>query len=365
MGELLPSKGLWGCRNSYINTRIVNESLLLKWFWKLYNKEAEDPCCMLLRAKYLKNKCLALSNGVKGSQFWKGVKKIRSKFKWGATFKFVNGRNILFWEDVWVGNIPLRLEFPKLYEWCYNKKCLVSDCWMDGEWQIDFCRPFGQEEIQQWEALLQQIEKEKISSTGDQVKWAFERRGGIYTTQSMYRFLSCRGVTNKRMKLLWGSKLPMKIKVFMWLTFQDRLPSGEVLKHRKWRGDGNCVVCQVPETADHIFFSCPLARSHGYVRKKLWGGIEHLYLCKTCLLNGCPWARRTIASNCTLPQGCFGFCGISVIKWLLRGPSLGILLMYSLKLILLCSVGGCSFENQTRRPLMDGGPRRKGGMGSS
>ena len=36
--------------------------------------------------------------------------------------------------------------------------------------------------------------------------------------------------------LLWESKLPMKIKVFMWLTFQDRLPLGPVLKHRKWRG---------------------------------------------------------------------------------------------------------------------------------
>ena len=56
------------------------------------------------------------------------------------------------------------------------------------------------------------------------------------------------------------SKLPMKIKVFMWLTFQDRLPSGAVLKKRNWKGDGRCVVCKVPETRDHIFFQCPLAR---------------------------------------------------------------------------------------------------------
>ena len=130
-------------------------------------------------------------------------------------------------------------------------------------------------------------------------------------------------------------------------------------------GDGNCVVCKClrqPTTSSSLVH---WGASHGYVRKKPWDGTEHLYLCRTCLINGCPWARRTIASNCTLPQGCFGFCGISVIKWLLRGPSLGILLMYSLKLILLCSVGGCSFENLTRRPLMDGSPRSKGGMGSS
>ena len=75
-----------------------------------------------------------------------------------------------------------------------------------------------------------------------------------------YRALSNRGVLNQRMKALWRSKLPMKIKVFMWLTFQDRLPSGAVLKKRNWKGDGRCVVCKVPETRDHIFFQCPLAR---------------------------------------------------------------------------------------------------------
>ena len=165
--------------------------------------------------------------------------------------------------------------------------------------------------------------------------------------------------------LLWESKLPMKIKVFMWLTFQDRLPLGPVLKHRKWRGNGNCVVCQVPEIADHIFFSCPLARSHGYVRKKPWDGTEHLYLCRTCLINGCPWAVRTTTLNFTLLQGCSRFCGIFVIKWLLRGSSSGSLLMYSLISFLLCSDGGCSFESLIRRPLMDGGSRRNGGAGSS
>ena len=56
------------------------------------------------------------------------------------------------------------------------------------------------------------------------------------------------------------SKLPMKIKVFMWLTFQDRLPTGGVLKKRNWKGEGRYVVCKVPETRDHIFFHCPLAR---------------------------------------------------------------------------------------------------------
>lgn len=45
----------------------------------------------------------------------------------------------------------------------------------------------------------------------------------------MYRFLSHRGVVNGRMKRLWKSKMPMKIKVFMWLSFQDRIQLGVTL----------------------------------------------------------------------------------------------------------------------------------------
>jgi len=130
-------------------------------------------------------------------------------------------------------------------------------------------------------------------------------------------------------------------------------------------GDGNCVVCKClrqPTTSSSLVH---WGASHGYVRKKPWDGTEHLYLCRTCLINGCPWAVRTTTLNFTLLQGCSRFCGIFVIKWLLRGSSSGSLLMYSLISILLCSDGVCSFESLIRRPLMDGGSRRNGGAGSS
>jgi hypothetical protein len=48
-------------------------------------------------------------------------------------------------------------------------------------------------------------------------------------TKSMYRFLLHRGVINKRMRRLWKNKMPMKVKVFMWLASQNRIQSGELL----------------------------------------------------------------------------------------------------------------------------------------
>ena len=52
----------------------------------------------------------------------------------------------------------------------------------------------------------------------------------------------------------------MKINVFMWLAFQDRLPTGVVLKKHNWKGDGCCIICKILESADHILFCCPLAK---------------------------------------------------------------------------------------------------------
>ena len=215
MGTHLSSKRFWGL--GITNTRFLNEALLLKWIWRLYNGGEDDLCCQLLRAKYLRNKPLALSKGKKGSQFWTGIQKIRAKFNWGATFILGDGKSILFWEDVLVGNTPLRLQYPKLYGCCANKNARVSECWVAGEWKIQFHRSFGHAEIIQWEHLLQSLSQLSILESRDQARWALESKG-MYSTRSMYRMLSNRGVENRRMKLLWESKLPLKIKVFMWLA---------------------------------------------------------------------------------------------------------------------------------------------------
>jgi len=54
--------------------------------------------------------------------------------------------------------------------------------------------------------------------------------------------------------------MPLKLKIFLWLAFQDRLQSGATLKKRHWRGDERCIVCLVKEDANHILFGCVVAK---------------------------------------------------------------------------------------------------------
>ena len=98
----------------------------------------------------------------------------------------------------------------------------------------------------------------QIGGDEDKVKWKMEK-SGLYSTKSMYRLLSFEGVINKWLQKLWNNRTPTKLKVFLWLLFQNRLQSGEALKKKHWKRDGRCILCRVVESVDHIFFECVIS----------------------------------------------------------------------------------------------------------
>jgi hypothetical protein len=57
-----------------INTRMLNEALILKWDWRLQNLEDDDMCGHLLKDKYFLNKPFIRSNSNRGSKFWTGCR---------------------------------------------------------------------------------------------------------------------------------------------------------------------------------------------------------------------------------------------------------------------------------------------------
>lgn len=245
-----------------LNTRTMNEALLGKWVWRILKADKKDICVKLLGKKYLRSNSFLQCDFLNGSQFWRGVLETRSVVTRGLISKVFNGRNTRFWEDVWLGDIPLKLEYANLFEICDKPKCTVADCWAGDGWRIGFRRALGESELKEWERLMECLDDKQILEvdTEDVFFWAYEK-SGIYSTRSMYRNIMFRGVNNHRMRKLWKSKLPMKIKVFMWLLIQDKLQTGVNLKKKKWKGDMNCCLCGKPENADHLFFNCILAKT--------------------------------------------------------------------------------------------------------
>jgi hypothetical protein len=67
------------------------------------------------------------------------------------------------------------------------------------------------------------------------------------------------GVSSRIAKWIWKCKVPLKIRVFLWQIFQNRIPTAQQLRARDWKGSERCVMCRLNEDIDHLLFTCPLA----------------------------------------------------------------------------------------------------------
>jgi hypothetical protein len=129
----------------------------------------------------------------------------------------------------------------------------------NGKWIVQFRRGLAGEFVQQWNSLREELEMVQLSAERDVVKWVLEKSGS-YTTKLLYRQTSFGGVISRRMNEIWGSRLPLKVRIFLWQMFHDKLQTVEQLKKKNWKGEINCVLCGRVEDVNHIMFRCVSSR---------------------------------------------------------------------------------------------------------
>jgi hypothetical protein len=52
---------------------------------------------------------------------------------------------------------------------------------------------------------------------------------------------------------LWEIKIPLKIKVFLWLLYRESILTKDNLVKRNWHGNDKCCFCNEYETVHHLF----------------------------------------------------------------------------------------------------------------
>lgn len=62
------------------------------------------------------------------------------------------------------------------------------------------------------------------------------------------------------MQRLWGSKIPLKVKIFLCLYFNGRAQTLDQLVKRGWKGENKCILCGEKENIDYFLFPCILAK---------------------------------------------------------------------------------------------------------
>nr|XP_020188520.2 uncharacterized protein LOC109774221 [Aegilops tauschii subsp. strangulata] len=182
----------------------------------------------LLRAKYFPNGSF-FQGATRGSPFWNDLQSVRQAFTLGAKFAIGDGRSARFWLDLWIGTQPLWVEFQDLYSIAVDPDLTVASVLSSSPPAIYLRRELSAVEQASLEAMQQLIGQTTLSRQADSVSWTFTA-SGKFTVRSLYRRL-CQGPSLPAYGL-WKARLPLKIKVFFWQLFRNRLPTSDNVAKR-------------------------------------------------------------------------------------------------------------------------------------
>ena len=94
------------------------------------------------------------------------------------------------------------------------------------------------------------------SSLADSLLWRWSSNG-TFSVHSYYLWLEYGGMVNTEFTAIWSSKIPLKIKIFLYLLKRNKVLTKENLISKGWTGDTSCVFCGAFESTDHLFVHCP------------------------------------------------------------------------------------------------------------
>ena len=98
-----------------------------------------------------------------------------------------------------------------------------------------------------------------LTDQEDRCSWLLNKTAR-FTIRSLYLTLkSSQGPWPHRK--LWYAKIPLKIKVFLWLVFKNSVLTRDNLAKRNWNGNKKCSFCDSEETLNHLFYFL----SFGYI----------------------------------------------------------------------------------------------------
>ena len=86
-----------------------------------------------------------------------------------------------------------------------------------------------------WHNLLSRLDSINLTQGRDVFHWKLTTSGS-YTVDSMYRALMHSEVPVNNNKKIWKSKIPLKVKIFMWYLRRGVVLTKDNLARRIWRG---------------------------------------------------------------------------------------------------------------------------------
>lgn len=148
--------------------------------------------------------------------------------------------------------------YPRLYNISFDHNISVAEA-VNKRWQgFSFRRNLNTEANELLTSLKQRCESVRMHGGTDRPMWMLTKNRQ-FSVKSLYSFLINRRVGYPH-KFLWKTKVPSKIKMFLWLMNKKSILTKDNLLRKGWKGAKECVYCGKIETIDHLFFDCSAAR---------------------------------------------------------------------------------------------------------
>ena len=141
--------------------------------------------------------------------------KVKDDFMQWMSFKIQNGEQTRLWEDNWLGNTSLKLQYLNLYNLAYHKHDIFHKVLNTTPLNVSFRRNLQGNNLKDWLQIVSKVVDVELVQGHDIGIWTLQQNG-LFSVHSMYLAL----MDDKILPInrpLWKLKIPLKVKVFIWL----------------------------------------------------------------------------------------------------------------------------------------------------
>jgi hypothetical protein len=218
---------------------------MCKWWWKL--EDGVGPWQDFMWKKYLINSGIYTAED---SALWSDMLHVKDLYLCGRKMQVGDGTRTHFWGDSWCEHSPLKDKFPDLFAICNDQNITVAKA-ASNNWRLSFRRWLSVDLQNQMRELNNILCTMALSSSKDKPIWKWTKNGK-FSVKSVYKHLCSNGL-DRSFKHLWKAKIPLKIKVWLWLIWHNAIASKDNMIKRGWGGEipsASSVINGIP------FYTC-------------------------------------------------------------------------------------------------------------
>lgn len=154
-----------------LDLRDMNFALLSKWLWKFKDPTYTSNWKTLITYLYSENHQTHVSS------FWLDLLKLDTLCSGSIQYTPGSNSRIKFWEDIWLENCSLSVQYPQLYNLCLNKHILLSDVLNSQGESVHFGDILSGVNLIEWNQILFTLSHLSFTHEFDKLSWRWDHTG--------------------------------------------------------------------------------------------------------------------------------------------------------------------------------------------